>query len=244
MPFDTAVPASPSAATRTRCELCPAARACLAGTPGLASACWNSVTRTPVSLPTPGKTLFESGDPAVSIYLVRAGCLKSFTVDEEGNEHVRGFYLPGDVIGLDAVGAAAYPASVAAVSAAQVCRLSMADLRRLLLESPALMQRLLERTSRDLAEALALAGDYTAEQRVAAFLLAMQHRLGGAAVKLPMTRRDIANYLRLATETVCRVLTRLETQGQIRSDSRKVELLDGGALRALAQAALPLARAA
>ena len=78
-----------------------------------------------------------------------------------------------------------------------------------------------------------MAGDYTAEQRIAAFLLSMRQRLGaqGGELKLPMTRRDIANYLRLATETVCRVLARLEEQGQIRSNSKTVRLVDAGALR-------------
>lgn len=212
-------------AVRGQCAVCPAGRNCLlrSGT-------------TQLSLPVAGKALFEAGAPVQSLYVVRAGCLKSFTVDSEGNERVRAFFLPGDFIGLDALGAQTHPASVVAVTAAQVCRVPMAQLRQRLGAVPALLRGLLERTSHDLAQALALAGDYTAEQRVAAFLLAMQQRLGAraASVHLPMTRRDIANYLRLATETVCRVLTRFEANGRIRSAHKEVVLLDGAALRALA----------
>jgi len=151
---------------------------------------------------------------------------------------VRGFYLPGDVIGLDALGADSFPATIVAVTPSQVCKISAASVRRLMGESPFLARRLLDRTSAELAHALTMAGDYTAEQRLAAFLLSMRQRLGSqtADVKLPMTRRDIANYLRLATETVCRVLARLEQQGQIRSDSRVVKLIDA---RGLTQIAFP-----
>lgn len=243
MPFD----ASPQVC-RTRCTICPSARHCLIhGASRDEIERWNASVDVQISLPSAGKTLFEAGQHAAAIYTVRAGCLKSFTVDQDGNERVRAFYLPGDFIGLDAMGGGGYPSTVVAVQPSQVCRMPMAQVRRLLAENPALMQRLLERTSRELAQALTLAGDFTAEQRMAAFLLQMQQRLGAesASVKLPMTRRDIANYLRLATETVCRVMTRLERQGQIRSDSKTVRLVDDRALRALAlPTSTPAARAA
>ena len=243
MPFDLA-----PQACKTRCAICPSASACLIrGAARGELERWSSGVENQISLANAGKALFEAGQHATAIYTVRAGCLKSFTVDEDGNERVRGFYLPGDVIGLDALGATSYPSTVVAVSPSQVCRMPIAQVRRLMSESPALMQRLLDRTSRELAQALTLAGDFTAEQRLAAFLLTMQQRLApeSASVRLPMTRRDIANYLRLATETVCRVLTRFEAQGQIRSDSKTVRLVDDRALRALALPVnAPFARAA
>lgn len=196
---------------------------------------WGAVVESQISLPGAGKALFEAGTPANAIYVVRAGCLKSFTVDTDGNERVRGFYLPGDIIGLDSLGAEAFPATVVAVSASQVCRIAASQVRKLMAESPLIARRLLDRTSAELAHALTMAGDYTAEQRLAGFLLQMQRRLGAQpSVRLPMTRRDIANYLRLATETVCRLLTRFENDGQIRSDSRTVQLVNDRALRALA----------
>ncbi len=223
-------------ACRIRCSLCPTVAACvMRGAARQEIDRWNASVENQISLAAAGKTLFEAGSPATAIYTVRAGCLKSFTVDSDGTERVRAFYLPGDVIGLDSLGADAFPATVVAVTASQVCRIPAEQVRKLMAESPFIARRLLDRTSAELAHALAMAGDYTAEQRLAAFLLSMHERLGGQAdIKLPMTRRDIANYLRLATETVCRVLARLEGQGQIRSDSKVVRLVDARALRQLA----------
>lgn len=240
MPFDTLAVSS----LQKRCGLCPVAGSCLVAAAGRDDiACLSSFERTLIPLASAGKALFEAGDAAQSIYLVRAGCLKSFTVDSDGKEHVRAFHLPGDLIGLDSIGRDRYAAGVAAVTPAQVCRVAMADVRRLIAQSPSITSRLLERTSRDLDLALSLAGDFTAEQRITAFLLAMQRRLasGARTVRLPMSRRDIANYLRLATETVCRVLTRLESAGHIRSDNRSVDLLDRDALRSLAEPAMACA---
>lgn len=239
MPFDT-FPESQSlsaANARPRCDLCPAAAQCpVGGTSREERACWNAALGSQIALPVPGKVLADGAAPLQALYVVRAGCLKSFTIDEQGHEHVRAFYLPGDVIGLDAMGLALYPATVAAITASQVCRMSIAELRLLLLRTPALTQHLIERMSRDLAGALALSGDYTAEQRVAAFLLSMERRLHAAGqLRLPMPRRDIASYLRLATETVCRVLTRFEDSGLITSDNKIVRVLDADGLRGLAQ---------
>ena len=240
MPFDSQ-PFShtpPEAQTcALRCAICPTASACIVhGAAREEVERWNAAVEATTALASAGSTLVEAGAPAAAIYTVRAGCLKSFTVDADGTERVRGFYLPGDIIGLDALGSTAFPATIVAVTPSQVCRISAAQVRRLMTESPFLARRLLDRTSAELAHALTMAGDYTAEQRIAAFLLAMRQRLGtpSGELKLPMTRRDIANYLRLATETVCRVMGRLESQGRIRSTSRTVKLVDARALRQIA----------
>jgi CRP/FNR family transcriptional regulator len=54
-----------------------------------------------------------------------------------------------------------------------------------------------------------------------------------------MSRGDIANYLRLAAETVSRVLSRFRSQGLIRIEGRELELLKPDALHQLGQALLP-----
>ncbi len=238
MPFDVSPQRSTASSQRPNCPLCPAAGQCMiAGLADPTVAQWNALVQCHVSLAEAGRTLFAAHDPANAIYVVRAGCVKSVTIDDDGNERVRSFHLPGDLVGLDALGADRYPASAIAVVPSQVCRVPKPAVMQKIAESPALAQRLLERISRDLAQAQALAGDYNADQRVAAFLLNMHERLKplpGAAARLPMTRGDIANHLRLATETVCRVLTRFTAKGLIQSDDRKIRLLKPAPLHALA----------
>lgn len=234
MAFDT------PAASRCKpnCAMCPAGNRCFtAGVSGTELAAWNELVQTYVPLFPGNGALFVSGDSADNLYLVRAGCIKTYTVDEDGNERIRGFHLPGDLIGLDALSRKHHPCTAAAVEPSQVCVIPRVRIAAELLRSPQLMQRLLERTSRELSAALSLSGDFTAEQRVAAFVLSMQERLapGGGKLRLPMTRRDIGNYLRLATETVCRVITRLEQQGVLESRDRALSIRDAGRLGSLAE---------
>ncbi len=204
---------SAARSTCNACNACPVARPCPA-----------EYSRDPagsmLSLPHAGKVLFGEDTPAFALYVVRAGCLKTVTCDADGKEHVRGFHFPDDMVGLDALGAASYPSSAIAVTPSQVCRISKGKLQQMFSTAPEQVQRLLECTSRALRKSLALSGDYTAEQRVAAFLVEMEARLAegsGGEFELPMTRRDVANHLRLATETVCRVLGRFAENGWLRS---------------------------
>ena len=50
-----------------------------------------------------GDVLFREGEPFEAIAAVRAGTVKTCVTDREGNEHVLGFHLPGEVIGLNAI---------------------------------------------------------------------------------------------------------------------------------------------
>lgn len=221
------------------CLHCPTRRSCLAcDLDGAAVATWGRLVEDIVNLPA-GKALFGAGAPAQSVYSVRAGCIKTFTLDAEGQERVRGFHLAGDLVGLDALTEERYPMHAVAVAPTQICVLPRSQMRRFAEQTPALNNRLVENLSHSLRSALSLAGDHTAEQRVAAFLLQMQGRLAplsGRPMRLPMGRRDIANYLRLATETVCRVLTRFEQRGDIEVQDRQIRLQRPEALRAIADA--------
>ena len=75
-----------------------------------------------------------------------------------------------------------------------------------------------------------LLGRKTAIERVATFLLEMDRRLTGAGVMvLPMSRRDIADYLGLTLETVSRALSDLHGRGMLGflgQTQRQIVLLD------------------
>jgi CRP/FNR family transcriptional regulator len=232
MPFDSAP--SRHASVRNDCLICPV-QSCLGRQGGAASEGW-SATLAPRHAVIPGApALFAAGDRLRSIYSVRAGCLKTYTVDAAGNEHIRGFHLPGDMIGLDALYGGRCRSTVAAVVPSQVCIAPLAELGRALAASPPLAQQFTEQASRELAQALAVGGSFTAEQRLAAFLLHMEGRLGlrDGLLRLPMPQRDIGSYLRLATETVCRTLKQFVRDGLITQETRGLCIVDRKRLAAL-----------
>ena len=82
-----------------------------------------------------------------------------------------------------------------------------------------------------------LLGRKTSIERVAAFLIEMDKRLTAAHVMaLPMSRRDIADYLGLTLETVSRALSRLHGLGVLGftgNSQRQIVLLDRNRLAGL-----------
>ena len=84
-----------------------------------------------------------------------------------------------------------------------LCRFSFPKIAALATRVPGLQQHLFRLLSRDIGNAALLAGDFTADERMAAFLVVAVAPPGRARFladrfQLTMTRTDIANYLRLA----------------------------------------------
>jgi CRP/FNR family nitrogen fixation transcriptional regulator len=75
-----------------------------------------------------------------------------------------------------------------------------------------------------------LLGRKSSMERVAAFLLEMDERLAAAGVlSLPMSRRDIADYLGLSIETVSRTVSHLHREGVLEFigfTQREIVILD------------------
>jgi len=187
-----------------------------------------------------GDQVFHVGERFGAIYAVRAGMVKTRQTDDEGREQVLGFHLPGEMIGLNAIHPEKYPCDAVALDTVYVCRFSFPALATLATKIPGIQQQLFRLLSADIGKAAQLAGDYSADERLAAFLLDIAARYAArgfapAEYRLAMPRSDIANYLRLAAETVSRVLRRFQDHGLIRVDGRDIELLDAAALRQLAR---------
>lgn len=230
MPFDAA-----PQTVKADCLVCPV-QTCLARSANCKEAdAWTAMLAARQPMMPGSGALSRCGDPLRNLYSVRGGCLKSYTVDADGNERIRGFYLPGDLVGLDVMAGGSWLSNVGAVVPSQVCVVPLAELRPLMSIHPGVAMRMLEQTSRELALALAVSGDYSAEQRLAAFLLRMRARLEcGDLIRLPMPQRDVGNYLRLATETVCRTLKSLERRGCLSLADKAIHIVDEAALCALA----------
>lgn len=190
-----------------------------------------------------GEHIFREGDEFNAIAAIRAGTVKTYVTDLEGREQVQGFFLPGEVIGLNAISQARYPCNAVALETVLLCRFSFPKIATLATRMPGLQQKLFELLSEDIGKASRLAGDFTADERMAAFLLLLSRRyaergLSPTRFRLTMARTDIANYLRLAAETVSRVLKRFQADGLILVERREVELLDVPALQAIAASVL------
>ena len=190
-----------------------------------------------------GEHVFREGDPFTAIAAVRTGTVKTYHIDRDGHEQVLGFHLPGEVIGLNAIHDDRYPCNAVALDTVMLCRFSFPKIALLAQRLPNLQQHLFRLMSRDIGVASLFAGDNTADERMAAFLVGLSRRLAARGFsprrfQLTMSRTDIANYLRQAPETVSRVLRRFEHEGLLHIKQRDVEILDIPRLEALALSVL------
>jgi CRP/FNR family nitrogen fixation transcriptional regulator len=183
--------------------------------------------------------VYAEGDSSDCCYKVVSGTVRVCKLLADGRRHIAEFCFSGDCFGIDTSGDRLYSAE--AVGNVIVMRFQRKATERLIDESPALARLLRDTMLRDLANAhgrtLRL-GRMTAPERVAAFLLEMfERRNRTKALDLPMSRNDIADYLGLTIETVCRTLSAFKRDGAIAiPNPHRIELLDRGALRAIGEA--------
>lgn len=179
-----------------------------------------------------GEHLYWHQDRVQALYSLRSGCLKSYVIDADGNEQVRDFLHRGDLVGLDSLNRQIAGSGIQALVDTELCMVPMMRVHSATRARQALREPLIQQLSAQLDKVYGLAGDSSAETRIARFLLDLSTRADDPKqLTLHMGRRDIANYLRLVTETVSRTLTRFQRRGWIDVRRREIQLRDSMALR-------------
>ena len=186
--------------------------------------------------------IYYAGGEFGSVFAVRSGCVKSYTVSDNGQELVTGFHLPGEIFGVDGIGSNKYTNSALALETSTVCEIPFTRLEELSAQIPNLQRHIFKLMSQEIIsdqKLIAQLSKNSAEERVATLLLSisnrhMRRKLSGTRFRLPMTRADIGNYLGLTVETVSRVFSRFQKQELLTVDKREIEILNIDALRALA----------
>lgn len=188
-----------------------------------------------------GEALFDAGDAFRSLFVVRSGSLKSFIVSHQGEEQVVGFHLPGEFTGMDAVATGHHGCTTQALETTNVCEIPFIQLEQLAHEIPTVQHQLFRIMSKEIMQheqMMMSLGRSTAEQRFAAFLMGLSSRFqergfSPREFQLSMSRRDIANYLGLALETVSRFFSHFQRQGWLVVERKHVILKDMNAIQAL-----------
>ncbi len=192
-----------------------------------------------------GTQVFRNGDKFDTLYTVRTGSMKTYTLTPDGREQINGFYLPGDLIGLDAMGFGVHGSSAEALETTNLCTIPFN--RLLSMQSESIQRRLLNLAGEQIQirdQHITLLGKENADQRLASFLVQFADRfkaLGYSAhqFNLSMSRADIGNYLSLAIETVSRQFAKLRDSDLIKVDRRQISINSLEKLRKFAAPELP-----
>ena len=179
-----------------------------------------------------GEYLFNSGEKFTSIYAVRSGSIKTFSESEQGDEQITGLYLPGELLGLDAINDSKHPCSAIALETTSLCEIPFEILESLSSEIPELHHQLFRIMSKEIASdqsLLMLMAQKSAEERLAAFLVNLSSRLkvrnfSEVEFNLSMSRKDIGNYLGLTIETISRTFSRFQSEGILSTQRKYVNI--------------------
>jgi CRP/FNR family nitrogen fixation transcriptional regulator len=171
-------------------------------------------------------------------YRVISGAARQFSIGVDGRRQIVDLLLPGDFFGFGVRGTHAF--STEAIAADTVlARYPISRIETLAAsdrDAARELSGIVIGTMARLHELLLILGRTTAEQKVCAFLLHLQERIGNGAADrlvLPLTRYDVADCLALSVGTVSRSLTALKERGLIAlSGPRDIGIIDRDALAA------------
>ena len=176
--------------------------------------------------------IFGENEPADYLYKVVSGGVRTYKILSDGRRQIGGFYLPGDIFGLEF--ADEHSLSAEAITDTKVLVIKRSAITALAGRDASVGSQLFALTGRELhrVQDRIMLLVKSAQERVASFLLEMSARVSGAnAIELPMSRQDIADYLGLTIETVSRTLTSLEDSAAIEVlTSRRIVLRNRPAL--------------
>lgn len=186
-------------------------------------------------------SLYREGDRLEMLYAVRFGQFKLVRRDATGGQRVAQFYMPGSLVGFDAIATGRHNFRLIALENSEVCEIPFAGVAALMAAAPAFQQYFLQSMSRALneehgrASLLSLA---SLDERFASFLLQLGQRFrrlgySDKSFRLSMTRGDIGSYLGTTVESVSRLIARFNAHGAVSINGRTVELLDRDYLLAI-----------
>lgn len=189
-----------------------------------------------------GERLFSKGQSLDALYGLRLGSLKTQLENVMGDVQVTGFFLPGEIVGLDGMFDGVHESNAIALEDSEVCVVRLTDIDRLSLYIPTLQLQIRRLLSKEISrshQVLAALGSMSSEQRLASFLLNLSQRLSALGYSstefvMRMSREEIGNYLGLTIETISRLFSRFAREGLIKIHQRDVRILDLQAIKELA----------
>ena len=181
----------------------------------------------------------RQGEPFSSLYAIRTGFFKTTVASQDGRDQVTGFFMSGELIGMDGICSHVHSCDAVALEDSEVCELPFAHMENLGQRIPSLQTHFFRLMSREIVRdqgVMLLLGNMRAEERLAAFLLNLSNRLysrGFAANDfiLRMSREEIGSYLGLKLETVSRTLSKFHHEGLILVEHKHIQILEPQALK-------------
>ena len=231
----------PVEATATHCSTCMMGHVCLpVGMPAHEVEQLDTLVKERIRVEK-GQALYRHGEHLNALFGLRSGSLKTLLEEANGSQQITGFFLPGEIVGLDGMIEGEHSSSAIAMEDSEVCVVRVQDIDEISRYVPSLQHQIRRLMSKEIArshQVLLALGSMRSEQRLAAFLSNLSQRLAILGYSptdfvMRMSREEIGNYLGLTLETISRLFSRFARDGVIRISQREVKILDMHALNEL-----------
>ncbi len=182
-----------------------------------------------------GQVIFHEDTRPLGVFCVNRGRLKIYKTGDDGKDQIIQIAKSGDLLGYRAmIGEDLYPVTAEALEDVQVCFVPKDEFVRLMEESTDFSKMLLKEACHELGmmtEMLTNLAQKTVRERLAVSLLMLKDVYRDEEnptdiAQINMTREDLANIVGTATETVIRLLHDFKEENLIKTNGRKIMVLD------------------
>src|SRR5215475_9305062 len=179
--------------------------------------------------------LFAEGDPCSGLYLVAAGKVRIFKLSPSGREQILAVEGPGSSFAeLPVFDGGNYPAAASAVEDTEVLFVSRKDFQNFCREHPDVALKVIAVVGSRLRRLVGIIEELsftTVRQRLIAVILRLAQAShtrskAGVHIELEKSHQDLAAELGTVRELVSRNLSRLEAEGFLKVEGRKIVVKD------------------
>lgn len=190
------------------------------------------------------EVLYHAGENKNRIYAVNSGTLKTSIMNNNGMEQITGFYLPGELFGLDGLAGNLLNTTATAIESSSVCEIPESDFDKMCETNHGLRQSFMRIVSHEIAnehKMIMSLGQMNSEEKLASFLVSLSSRFkqrgfSPLEFNLSMPRNDIANYLGVTIETISRLFKKFQNDGILTVNNRNIHINDRDKLCDMAHA--------
>lgn len=187
-----------------------------------------------------GERIFSENEPATGFYVVAEGRVKVYKLSLEGREQILHIFGPGEVFGEVPVFAGKkFPASADVMEKSRIFFFPRDSFIRLIEKNPSIALNMLAVLSMRLRMFTSMIDDLSLKEvpgRLAKHLLFLsEQKQGSHELELSITKGQLASLLGTIPETLSRILTKMTEQGLIKTEGKKISIIDRSGIEELAE---------
>jgi CRP-like cAMP-binding protein len=189
-----------------------------------------------------GEPIFEEGEVTNGIYCIKDGVCKLSKLSDNGKDQIVKLVKPGELLGQRSM-ISDEPANLSAVALEdmEVCFIPKTEIIQFFNQNNQFSMNIMRTICGDLKEAddhMVDLAQKNVKERLAGTLIYLEETFGtdsDGALRLQLSREELAGMIGTATESCIRLLSELKKSGWIDLVGKKIKIIDKNKLRRIAE---------